>query len=278
MSTDTNEIIIRKAAKAVKEADALLICAGAGIGVDSGLPDFRGNQGFWNAYPPFAKLGYSFIDMANPAWFDRDPELAWGFYGHRLNLYRQTEPHSGFDLMLEWGKSKNGGYFVFTSNVDGQFHKAGYDDGSILECHGSIHHMQCVNGCSSSIWDGKDIEVTLNEDTMRAYPPLPACPACGGLARPNILMFGDWGWIGDRTERQQTGFRQWLTDNRDSRIVIIESGAGTGVPTVRMTSESVVRSHKAELVRINTREPQVPHGHMGIPLGALEALEQIKAL
>lgn len=278
MSIHTNESIIQKAAKTINESEALLICAGAGIGVDSGLPDFRGNQGFWKAYPPFAKLGYSFIDMANPSWFDRDPELAWGFYGHRLNLYRETVPHEGFNLMLKWGKSKSGGYFVFTSNVDGQFQSAGYCDDNILECHGSIHHMQCVNTCNSSIWNGDEIEVTLDEGTMRAYPPLPACPSCGGLARPNILMFGDWGWLGDRTDRQQMGFRQWLTENKDKPIAIIESGAGTGVPTVRMTSESIVRSHRAELIRINTREPQVPHGHLGIPLGSLEALEQIDNL
>ncbi len=57
-----------------------MVCAGAGIGVDSGLPDFRGNQGFWRAYPPFAELGLSFVDMANPQWFASDPEFAWGFY------------------------------------------------------------------------------------------------------------------------------------------------------------------------------------------------------
>ena len=82
--------LIRQAAQALAEADALLVGAGAGMGVDSGLPDFRGDKGFWKAYPPFEKLGYSFIDMANPVWFEEDPRLAWGFYGHRLNLYRET--------------------------------------------------------------------------------------------------------------------------------------------------------------------------------------------
>jgi NAD-dependent SIR2 family protein deacetylase len=87
---------IRMAAKAIQEADALFITAGAGMGVDSGLPDFRGNSGFWKAYPPIAKLGLSFSEMANPKWFDQKPEMAWAFYGHRLNLYRATVPHRGF--------------------------------------------------------------------------------------------------------------------------------------------------------------------------------------
>ena len=55
-----------RAAEAVASADALLVGAGAGMGVDSGLPDFRGDEGFWNAYPPFAQRGLSFMDLASP--------------------------------------------------------------------------------------------------------------------------------------------------------------------------------------------------------------------
>ena len=124
-----NETIshIKKAAETIRDADALLITAGAGMGVDSGLPDFRGDKGFWKAYPPFERLGVSFVDMANPGWFSRDPELAWGFYGHRLGLYRATTPHRGFDILQRWADGLEYGCFVFTSNVDGQFQQAGFD-------------------------------------------------------------------------------------------------------------------------------------------------------
>src|SRR3954447_13188614 len=97
---DTNDI--RRAANAVASADALLIMAGAGMGVDSGLPDFRGTEGFWRAYPAFAKLALRFDQLANPSWFARDPYLAWGFYGHRLMLYRATTPHGGFGILKRW--------------------------------------------------------------------------------------------------------------------------------------------------------------------------------
>ena len=90
----TNPAAVRQAAKAVASAEALLIGAGAGMGVDSGLPDFRGNQGFWRAYPPYQNLGLDFVSLANPRWFASAPALAWGFYGHRLNLYRATQPHA----------------------------------------------------------------------------------------------------------------------------------------------------------------------------------------
>lgn len=267
---------LEAAIKLVNDAQALLVCAGAGMGVDSGLPDFRGNQGFWKAYPPFAKLGLSFIDMANPGWFQRDPALAWGFYGHRLHLYRHTIPHDGFKLLLQLGKNLPGGYFVFTSNVDGQFQKAGFDDDRVLECHGSIHHLQCVSGrCGAHIWPADSVNVEVNEATMKARDPLPSCPSCGSLARPNILMFGDWGWLGDRSNEQQDRFSRWLEDNSGRHIAVIECGAGTGVPTVRMTSENIARRFNASLLRINVREPQVPTGHIGIAAGALETLLHI---
>ena len=76
-----------QAAQLIAAADALVVAAGAGIGVDSGLPDFRGKQGFWQSYPALARANLDFSEIASPQTFQRDPYLAWGFYGHRLLLY-----------------------------------------------------------------------------------------------------------------------------------------------------------------------------------------------
>ena len=86
----------RIAAQKLKSAQALIITSGAGMGVDSGLPDFRGNKGFWKAYPMYERLGLNFFEAANPAHFIRDPAFGWGFYGHRAGLYSNTHPHEGF--------------------------------------------------------------------------------------------------------------------------------------------------------------------------------------
>ncbi len=269
---------IEAAATAVREADALVFTAGAGIGVDSGLPDFRGREGFWRAYPPIAKLGLSFSEMANPYWFERNPRLAWAFYGHRLNLYRRTTPHKGFSQLLELAQSKPTGCFVFTSNVDGQFQKAGFDGDRIEECHGSIHHLQCVAGCSRNIWDGGGIEVDVDEERFEALDPLPACERCGAVARPNILMFGDWAWISTRSEEQGMRFDAWLAElKRDgAKLAVIEAGAGRAVPTVRYKSESLACSHGAPLIRINPRDYETPPGdNYSIPLGAAEGIAEV---
>lgn len=268
---------ITQSARALTHAQAVLITAGAGIGVDSGLPDFRGNQGFWKAYPPIARLGISFTDMANPHWFERNPRLGWAFYGHRLNLYRTTVPHHGFRQLLEIARQKRDDYFVFTSNVDGQFQKAGFSDEQIEECHGSIHYFQCSRPCSDKIWDARHIEVHVDEEAFEARDPLPKCIQCGAIARPNILMFGDWTWIADRTDRQDARLNNWLQRIRSEKIplAIIEIGAGEAVPTVRLKSEHVARTYNATLIRINPRDYTVPRGQIALPMGAAEGIRRI---
>ncbi len=275
--TTNRETGLQEATGAVEEAQALLITSGAGMGVDSGLPDFRGPQGFWRAYPAIAKLGLSFEEMANPSWFRTDPHLAWAFYGHRLNLYRKTVPHAGFARLLEVGAAKRGGYFVFTSNVDGQFQKAGFAEERIVECHGSIHHFQCVDSCRGQIWPADDQIVQVDETVFRAREPLPRCRECGALARPNILMFGDWSWLDDRAAAQQRRFDDWLHGlaRSSAKLTVIELGAGNSIPTVRLTSEWVAKRVGGTLIRINPRECETPPGQIGLPYGAEEGIWRI---
>jgi NAD-dependent SIR2 family protein deacetylase len=243
------------------------------MGVDSGLPDFRGPEGFWRAYPPFQKLGLGFVDLANPRWFERDPPLAWGFYGHRLRLYRSTQPHRGFAILLRWAARMPEGAFVFTANVDGHFQRAGFPESGLWEVHGSIHFCQCTRECGMGLFPaGADVD--LDEATMRARPPLPACPACGGLARPNILMFGDAGFDERRSALQAERFRRWLGAGKGP-LAIVECGAGEAVPTIRRNCEALAREEGAGLIRINPRECDVPEGQLGLAAGALEGLQAI---
>ncbi len=267
---------IEAAATLVAGADALLITAGAGMGVDSGLPDFRGDQGFWNAYPLYRDLGVNFIDMANPENFARDPAFGWGFYGHRLELYRATQPHDGFRILRDWMRQRDDDAFVVTSNVDGQFRAAGFPDARICEVHGSIHHLQCTVPCCAEIWFCEEA-VPVDVASMRAGH-VPRCPHCGAVARPNILMFGDWNWVSGRTDAQDRRFREFLEAHRDARVAVIEMGAGEAIPTIRRIGESVAARLDAGVIRINPREPDIGDGHVGLACGALEALQAIDAV
>lgn len=269
---------LRQAAETVRRAEALLVCAGAGIGVDSGLPDFRGDEGFWRAYPPYARLGMRFVDAANPENFVDDPELAWGFYGHRLELYRRTRPHRGFEVLKRWGERTEHGVRVFTSNVDGHFQRAGFAPEHVAECHGTIHRLQCVEPCTDETWPADDVHVEIDPETMRAVSALPRCPDCDALARPNILMFGDWAWVPDGSEQRVHDLRSWRRQLRDARLAVVEIGAGTAVPTVRRHAE-LASAASGDLVRINPREPEVRHGHgVSLPMGAVEAIDAIDEL
>jgi NAD-dependent SIR2 family protein deacetylase len=263
-------VLFENAAALIDQADGLLITAGAGMGVDSGLPDFRGAEGFWKAYPALAKAGIHFQTIASPASFRTHPRLAWGFYGHRLNLYRRTMPHDGFRILLELADSMPRGAFVATSNVDGQFQKAGFRDSEVCEVHGSIHHLQCLKGCTDDIWSGMGFDPVVDDEQCLLISDLPTCRNCGGLARPNILLFGDSGWLESREQGQNAALRQWL--RRVERPVVIELGAGTSIPTVRMLGQQI----DGPMIRINLRESQVARkADIGLAVGALEGLQGI---
>jgi NAD-dependent SIR2 family protein deacetylase len=262
---------IARCAAMIAAADGILVTAGAGMGIDSGLPDFRGKAGFWRAYPGLSAAGLHFEDIANPAAFRTSPRRAWGFYGHRLVRYRETEPHEGFTILQRISAGKPHGCFVVTSNVDGHFQKAGFQTERIYECHGTIHSLQCLDACTQDVWAAAGFGPEVDALTCELRSPLPHCPRCGEVARPNILMFADDSWIGRPAQRQAERLYTWL-DGLEHPL-IIEIGAGTGIPTLRRLADRF----RFPIIRINPTDwhpPERPHA-VGLPLGALEALRAL---
>jgi len=270
------EALLAHAAELVEQADLLVIAAGAGMGVDSGLPDFRGTAGFWQAYPALSAAGIDFYSIANPASFAARPRLAWGFYGHRLALYRRTRPHEGFQILRDWGARTERGAVVYTSNVDGQFRQAGFEPGQIWECHGSLLQLQCTRPCGAAIWPAEGFVPELDEARCELLNELPLCPHCGALARPNVLMFGDEAWVDARERAQALEVSRRLAAAR--KPLVIELGAGTAVPSVRLFGQHVLQRLRGRLLRINLRESRVPSSaDVGLGMGALQALRLIAA-
>jgi NAD-dependent SIR2 family protein deacetylase/predicted DNA-binding transcriptional regulator YafY len=261
------------AAELVAGAGAIILAAGAGMGVDSGLPDFRGDEGFWRAYPALRAARLGFQDMADPAHFAVNPRQAWGFYGHRLALYRKTQPHQGFALLRRWMEGKPQGYSIFTSNVDGQFAQAGFASDRLHECHGSIHHLQCTRPCSQATWSAEGLAVEIDEGSCTWLGQLPTCPHCGALARPNILMFNDSSWVAERSDLQAQLQSDWLA--RLASPLVIEIGAGTALRTVRNFSRQVVASHNGRLIRINPDGDPDDSADVVLAMPALSALRAI---
>lgn len=273
-AVETQELVA--AAEAIARAKHLLITAGAGMGVDSGLSTFRGKGGFWNMYPPYRHLRLDYMQLATPEVFARDPELAWGFYGQRLTQYRETAPHAGFEILRQWAAAKESA-FVLTSNVDGQFQKAGFDAERVVEIHGSIFLAQCAKICSRGIWSVANLDVAVDTATMRAVPPLPSCPRCGGVARPNVILFGDGESLTSARLKQSRRFWDWEQSVRGSALVVVELGAGVGIPSVRNKGEQLVRDLGAKLIRINPTHTEAPESAVVLRCGALEGLRRLEA-
>jgi NAD-dependent SIR2 family protein deacetylase len=261
-----NSSLIIQAARLIANADGLLITAGAGMGVDSGLPDFRGNEGFWNAYPALAKSGIDFTSIANPRAFMSNPRQAWGFYGHRLALYRKTVPHEGFQILRSIVRKMPQGAFVVTSNIDGQFQKAGFSEDAIFEIHGSIHFLQCIKPCRYEIWSSQAIEPAIDEECCEWLGELPTCPHCGSIVRPNVLMFNDATWIAEHSYEQEKNWQAWTADVK--KLVVIEMGAGVDIPSIRIISEN----QRFPLIRINPRHDAFNEAGVSLPMGAKSAL------
>lgn len=144
----------------------------------------------------------------------------------------------------------------------------------MCECHGSIHYLQCLKGCTNDIWPAEGFDPVVDKSGCRLVSDLPTCPHCGALARPAILMFGDWQWNAKRFEERKANLDAWLTAVR--RLVIIEIGAGIAIPTVRHFGEF----QKGFLIRINLSEPKLPTGCLGVGLAmsGIDALRRIHSV
>ena len=208
---------------------------------------------------------------------------AFGKPIHRLSIWAKAlsiwqRQNCSTHLLKKWSETlpnlKNGA-FVFTSNVDGEFQKIGFEDDQVFECHGSIHWLQCLDNCTQDIWSAEKFEPVVDEEYCQLTNDFPTCPHCGGMARPNILMFSDWHWQSQMQDEKEQKLIAWLKQVKN--LAIVELGAGTAVPSVRNFSERLINhpvNESVSLLRVNLREPQVPDklNCYGIDLGALEVL------
>jgi NAD-dependent SIR2 family protein deacetylase len=282
----------------------VLVCTGAGMGVDSGLGTFRGkNAGVW---PPLLRRGMDFSEASDPCWFDDDPQFAWSFWKMRHDDYTHAAPHKGYELLRQWSQPKPHGMFSFTSNIDGHWEVVlGAESARVWEVHGTVRHLQCTD-CDGRLargqaegfpkwgsWPTGDALDGLEEDPETdklagSLENLPRCRKCAKLARPNVLMFGDWAYETSRCDAQEASYKKWQASvlscgdgSSGRKVAVIEIGAGHAVPTVRMEAQHAADRFNAPLIRINLEEPEVSEHQsqpgVSIALGALDALERIDA-
>ncbi|NOR56606.1 MAG: NAD-dependent protein deacetylase [Sulfurovum sp.] len=224
---DPTKCILDYATEIINNAEVILVLAGAGMSADSNLPTYRDKEGFWNDYPPYREIKKDYVAMTSPHGFSSDPHFAWGFFAHQYKLYKNAVPHEGYTKLLDLLLSKKD-YFVVTTNVDGLFIKSGFAKKYLHEAHGSIHKLQCSRPCHREAWEIESLNVEIDYSTMNALDPLPLCPTCGAVSRPNIFMFGDTdeSYVWEESQESASKFREWRQKNLHKKVVILEIGVG----------------------------------------------------
>jgi NAD-dependent deacetylase len=180
----------------IREARRLTVLTGAGVSAASGVPTFRGADGLWKQYRA--------TDLATPEAFARNPRLVWEWYAWRRETIAACRPNRAHEVLAAWTMrnpqcpstvaqgtpSKVEGCHLVTQNVDDLHVRAashlhpGHGQERLIRLHGSIWELSCWNRCTTSPRSWRDERVPLPE-------PVPTCPACGGVARPAVVWFGE---------------------------------------------------------------------------------------
>ncbi len=160
---------VERLAELVRGRRPCVVLTGAGVSTESGIPDFRSATGLWARYDP---LEYATIDA-----FLADPVKVWDFYAKRLDALGAAEPNDGHRALAEleergWVRA------VITQNVDGLHARAGTRE--LVEVHGSLRAARCL-----------DCGARVPTEEVVALLPEPACPRCGRILKPDVVMFGE---------------------------------------------------------------------------------------
>ena len=154
--------------KRLIKTNGVTVLTGAGISAESGVPTFRGKDGLWK--------NRDVMQMATQQTLKSDPELFWEFYNWRRELLKKVKPNLGHYALVDLEKQFYD-FNLITQNVDNLHFVAG--NTKILELHGNISKTKC-NECGYGAGDKDDLSAAV-----------PACPKCGGVMRPGVVLFGE---------------------------------------------------------------------------------------
>lgn len=169
--------------------DSLLFMTGAGISAESGIPTFRGEEGFWTV----GSANYQPMQLATNAAFCQMPDDIWAWYLYRRSICNAAQPNPAHLALARLEQTLGDRFLLVTQNVDGLHRRAGNSPDRIFEVHGNINQMRCWNECSltpMAIPDGigpKERHQPLTETEKT----LLVCPRCGGPSRPHVLWFDE---------------------------------------------------------------------------------------
>jgi NAD-dependent deacetylase len=254
--------------EAVAEGGLVLVLTGAGVSAASGIPTFRGPEGYWTV----GSRVYRPEELATRAMFARDPDEVWSWYLHRLGVCRAAEPNAAHHAVADLEAVLEDGFQLITQNVDGLHLRAGSSRERTFEVHGAIDRMRCAAACDTALTPvpaGVGLPAS-GEPLAAPSRELLRCPACGGAARPHVL------WFDESYDEVLYRFHSSLeAASRASLLLTVGTSAATNLPN--QVVEGAVRGG-AVLIDINPqRNPfgdlaeRLPRGAQ-VPLPAVDAL------
>ena len=160
----------------LRNAERIVVLTGAGISTDSGIPDFRGPQGVWTKNPGAEK-------MATLQHYVADPAVRQRAWQSRLDTFaQQREPNAGHRALVELER-RGTLHTLITQNVDGLHAAAGTAPEKLVEIHGTVREVVCLD-C------GERAPMERALARVRAGEADPACRSCGGILKSATISFG----------------------------------------------------------------------------------------
>ena len=221
---------IKRLKKAIEEADAVVIGAGAGLSTSAGFV-YNGER-FEKYFADFGKK-YGFQDMYSGGFYPYEtPEEMWAYWSKFIFVNRYMDaPKPVYDQLFTLVKDKD--YFVITTNVDHCFQKAGFDKKRLFYTQGDYGLFQCSEPCHNETYENEDMVRAMVEQQKDMKIPtelIPKCPKCGKPLTMNLRsddkFVEDEGWH-QAAERYENFLR-----TRKGKILFLELGVGYNTPGI----------------------------------------------
>lgn len=166
----------------------IIALTGAGVSAESGIPTFRGKEGYWT----IGAREYHPQELATFEAFEQMPWSVWAWYLYRRGVCMAAAPNAGHHALVEMANRHADRFALVTQNVDGLHRRAGSPDSSTFPIHGDISLMRCTHTCLD-LWPIPDSVPALarGEDVTDAIKAQLVCPRCGVMTRPHVLWFDE---------------------------------------------------------------------------------------
>lgn len=230
---------------AADDLKKVVVLTGAGISAESGIPTFRGPEGYWKA----GSVNYKPQEIGTMKMFKQSPKEVWKWYLFRKTVCDNAQPNPGHVAVAEMEKMLGGTRFTLaTQNVDGLHLRAGNTLRNTLLIHGDLTHVRCSRPCRTDLmpfptgFEPKTRETDISDEEWE----LLKCPHCGALTRPHVL------WFDEYYNQEYYSYNTALsrTANADLLIIVGTSGA-TNLP---MSMYNTALDEDVKIMLINLDE------------------------